>query len=103
MLLLATKCVCAHYAVIYSALGGIAMSCTVGISITQARIASIVSETPVHMGGSLPAGDAGIESTEFNLADPSVRLCWRSESQGKDTAWPRRLIQQLCPDPARTK
>lgn len=51
MLLLATRCVCAHYAVVYSALGGIAMSCTVGISITQARIVSIVSE--VDMGVSL--------------------------------------------------
>lgn len=95
MLLLVTKCVCAHYAVVYSALGGIAMSCTVGISITQAHIVSIVSETPVDMGVSLHCAQSRrcrYRRQKFNLADPSVRLCWRSERQGKDTAWPRRLI-----------
>lgn len=60
MLLLATKCVCAHYAVVYSALGGIAMSCTVGISITQASIVSIVSETLVDVGVSLHCAQSRI-------------------------------------------
>lgn len=53
MLLLATKCVCAHYVIVYSALRGVAMLCTVGISITQARRVSIVSESPLDMGVSL--------------------------------------------------
>ena len=76
------------------------MSCTVGVSITQARMVSIAPETQwmwVYVYIVHKTGGAGTPGIEFNSADPSARLCWRSGNQGRDTTRLGRLIQHLCP------